>query len=92
MRGLYVERDASPRVGLDCNVTVYAAGREHDFVIEAKGHIERCDLGGIGVKFDEFTPEAFDRLRGLVLAASPNPERIEEELERHLGVLDRNSS
>ncbi len=85
MRGLLLASDATPPVGLPCNVTVYLAGREHRILIEVKGQIARCENGGIGVRFVAFSHDAFDNLRDVLLFAALDPDVIEDEITRYLG-------
>ena len=79
-----LSRDDDRRLGTNCDVVLYPAGREHGFVIEIEGSIARFEDGGIGVRFNDFCYEAFGRLWTMVAASAEDGNKIDDEVDKHL--------
>jgi len=89
MRGLFVPTDHTMPEGSACQARIFLGGRDHGITLEVKGQVTRCTDGGIGIRFDEISYEAFQHLQKIVLFSSGNSEVIENELGSHLGLSPR---
>ena len=89
LRGLFMPTDRSVPVGSACDVTVHLGGRDRGLALEIKGEVARCEEGGVGIRFDEITYEAFQHLQKIVFFGSSDPDTIENEMGTHLGLRPR---
>lgn len=89
MRGLFLPSDHEVAVGSACDVTIYLGGRDSGLSLDVKGEVARCADGGIGIRFDEISYEAFQHLQKIVRFSSGDSEMIEDELGSHLGLGPR---
>ncbi len=85
MRGLFVVTDDRLPLGQACRVTIHldAPGGEHGIAVAAR--VTRETTEGFAVEFSEIPIEDYEHIRKLVLYNSEQADRIEEELDRHLG-------
>jgi len=86
MRGLFVVTDDRLPSGEACSVTIHL-GESHR--IGLSGHVRRTTAEGFAVEFSSIPIEDYEHLRNLVLYNSEQAERIEAELDEHLGPRDR---
>lgn len=82
---LPVDRHFEP--GTQCSVRIYMLGAMSELSVEVKGVVVRCGEGTVAVKFTEVSPDSLFHLQHIVLYNSIDTDLIEEELERHPGLL-----
>jgi hypothetical protein len=56
-------------------------------LITVKGSIVRCKNNQIAVNFTKIDPESLFHLQRIALYNSPEPEKVEEEIKEHPGIL-----
>lgn len=90
MKGLFLlTKDRLP-VGTTCRTVLYLVECGSPLSIEVTAKVVRTEEDGMAIEFLEILePECFEYLRNLVLYNSPNPERVEKELDSHIGLRPR---
>jgi len=58
-----------------------------DLGVEVYGEIIRSDGESVGVRFTRISPENLFHLQNLVRFNAPDPDRIDEEISEHPGLL-----
>ncbi len=92
MRGLFVVTHDRLPSGEACRVTIHldAPGGNHHIAVS--GHVRRATAEGFAVEFSEIPIEDYEHLRNLVLYNADQADRIEEELDEHLGLKCRSTA
>jgi len=58
-----------------------------DLGIEVYGEIVRCDGESVNVRFHRITPESLFHLQNLIRFNAPDPDRVEDEISEHPGLV-----
>ncbi|MCL2459584.1 MAG: PilZ domain-containing protein [Desulfobulbus sp.] len=75
------------RVGAACRFWLPLKATTPEQGVEVFGEIVRCSGQAIGVRFTKITPENLFHLQNLIRFNAPDPDRIEDEISRHPGLL-----
>ena len=89
MRGVYVVTHIKPPLGTPCNVFIRLADTSNVLSLQISGSIARHDRDGVGVRLDVLAFEAFQHLSRIVLLNSDDPDEVEAEMDRHVGLRPR---
>jgi hypothetical protein len=87
LNGLFVRSEDGLPVGSRCHVTLTLGDGASR--IEVAAEVAHAERGGMGIAFDEMEPDSFAHLKRLVLFNARDPDRVEAEIENHLGFKDR---
>ena len=87
MSGIFLISPEKLPAGSECQVAIFLEARENQERIEARGKVIRIDDAGMAIHFEEIIgPESYHHLRNLVLYNAPNAEKMEKEIEDHIGI------
>ena len=89
LRGFYMFTDERLPLGAPCEAKLYLGTTEEPLVLTIKGSIARHDKTGMGVEFAEMDLDTYHHLRNLVLYNAADPNQIQQEFSRHLGLHHR---
>lgn len=89
LKGLFLQCEPQPTVGVTCAATLHFAGRDVDLRIETVGRVVRADEGGIGIEFSAVNSGGLDHLKNLVLYNSNEPDAVMREFNTHVGIRPR---
>ncbi len=92
MGGLFLISPEKLTVGSDCQVVIFLEDPKRQGRITARGKTVRVTEEGMAIHFEEIIgPESYHHLRNLVLYNAPDAERLEKEIEDHIGVKPKKS-
>ena len=88
MNGVYVVCDDALPVGAECSISIRLSENEGGPAITATGKAIRTgnDPSGFAMEFTEIDLESYEHLRQLVMLNSQDPDKVEKELNQHLGL------
>ena len=86
MKGLFVEGKVDWPIGTECEIHLILEGRNPPVEINVKGKVQRITEKGMGMSFTEVGLEAYEHLHNLVMLNTDDPEKVEQELNNHLGL------
>ena len=89
LKGVFVNCDSDWPVGTECEIHLYLDGQEPLIDITVKGRVQRLTERGMGLLFTEVSLDAYEHLHSLVLLNTQDPERVEDEFKKHLGLKKR---
>ncbi len=78
---------ATPIVGSPCRVAIFLSGANSEPSIRVEGEIVRADSGQIAVKFTAIDPDSLFHLQNIILHNSQDPDKVEEEISNHPGLV-----
>jgi len=70
-----------------CTVKINLGSSDDGPVVKVGGHIFRSGEGSLAIKFTSIDPDSLYHLQNIARFNAPDPERIEEELEKHPGLI-----
>lgn len=73
--------------GTECSLLISLNPADRRMNVEVGGEVVRCDDGVTGIKFTSITPEALIHLQNIIRYNAADPDRIEEEIDEHPGLL-----
>jgi hypothetical protein len=82
---LPIHADLSPDT--PCFLIIKLGMSENDISIKIEGKIIRSDHGDVAVKFTGIDPESLFHLQMLARYNSQNPEKVEDEIKKHPGIV-----
>jgi hypothetical protein len=92
MSGVFLISPEKLPAGSECQVAIFLEARENQERIEARGRVVRITDEGMAIHFEEIIgPESYHHLRNLVLYNAPNAEKVEKEIESHIGIKPKKS-
>ncbi|MDR2549730.1 MAG: PilZ domain-containing protein [Desulfobulbus sp.] len=74
-------------LGVACRFWLPFEAASPELGVEVFGEIVRCDGETVGVRFTKITPESLFHLQNLIRFNSSDPDRIDDEISRHPGLL-----
>ncbi len=74
-------------VGTECSVMIVLNQADRKQNVEVSGEVVRTDGEKVSVKFTGIDPENLNHLQNILRYNAPDPDRIEEEIERHPGLI-----
>lgn len=87
MGGLFLISPEKLPVGADCQVDILLEDPTRQDRITARGKTVRVAEEGMAIHFQEIIgPESYHHLRNLVLYNAPDAEKVEKEIEDHIGI------
>jgi len=89
LNGVLLLTDQIKPVGSICSVHILL-GDESPIVIRAEGEVARSNPAGMAVRFRAIEMDSLRHMRNLVLYNASEPEVVEQEFSRHLGIGRRN--
>ncbi len=85
MNGLFAVASRSFPVGTPCEIVVHLGSAEPERIV-VRGRVARVAEHGFAVTFDEIDIASYDHLQNLVRYNAPDLNRVERELNQHLGL------
>ena len=73
--------------GTECSLLIVLNPADRRMNVEIGGEVVRSDGNVVGVKFTSIEPEALIHLQNIVRYNSPDPDRIEAEIDEHPGLV-----
>lgn len=73
--------------GTPCQVEILLNEEDPEMIVSVDGEIIRQEHGMIAVKFIRIDPDSLFHLRNIIRYNSSDPDQIEEEIEKHPGLL-----
>lgn len=73
-------------IGESCEVRIYLNGASSQLYVCIHGKIVRHDDDGVGVEFTQIDPDSLFHLKNIIRFNAPNPDQIDDELERRPGL------
>ena len=88
MKGVYVVCDDALPAGTECRIAIRLSETEEGPVITARGKAIRggTEPPGFAMEFSEVDLESYEHLRQMVMLNSQEPEKVEKEINEHLGL------
>ena len=88
MKGVYVVCDEELPAGAECRIAIRLSESDEGPVITARGEVIRADAepSGFAVEFSEVDLESYEHLRKMVMLNSSEPDKVEKEINEHLGL------
>jgi c-di-GMP-binding flagellar brake protein YcgR len=74
-------------VGSECKIAIVLEQTPHDLRVEVTGEIVRSDAETVGIKFTRINPDDLIHLQNIIRYNAENPDKIDEEIRRHPGLL-----
>lgn len=75
------------QTGAPCRLWLPLEPADPKLGVEVFGEISRCGGGTVSVRFTRIDPESLFHLQNIIRYNSVDPERIEEEIKEHPGLL-----
>lgn len=73
--------------GTECSLLIILNPADRQMNVEAGGVVVRSEGGVVGIKFTAIEPQALVHLQNIIRYNSPDPDRIEEEIAEHPGLV-----
>lgn len=70
-----------------CTLKIILGETEEGPVVRVGGHIFRSEAGTVAIKFTSIDPDSLYHLQNIARFNSPDPDRVEKELEKHPGLI-----
>ena len=86
MKGLFVAGKTDWSIGTECEIHLILDGQDPPVGINVKGRVQRITEKGMGMLFTEVGLDAYEHLHNLVMLNTDDPEKVEQELNSHLGL------
>jgi len=80
-----LEVDAAP--DMPCNMVICLGSADSELTIRTSGRIIRSVKGEVAVQFIGVDPDSLFHLQMLARYNSPEPEKVEEEIRKHPGIV-----
>ncbi len=74
-------------VGAPCRLWLPLEPADPDLGVEVFGEILRCSEGTVSVQFSRIDPESLFHLQNIIRYNAVDPDRIEEEIKEHPGLV-----
>lgn len=85
--GCLIPVEQEVAVGTSVEITIPLAENISIEKIQVSGSVVRCEEGFLAVRFEQITPPSLNHLQKLILYNSSDPEKIEEEIKEHPGLV-----
>jgi len=73
--------------GTDCTLLIVLNPADRTMNVEVVGEVVRSMKGVVGIRFNSIGPEALVHLQNIIRYNAPDPDRIEEEIGKHPGLV-----
>ncbi|MEW6218983.1 MAG: PilZ domain-containing protein [Thermodesulfobacteriota bacterium] len=80
IKGLLVLGAVGPRVGDQCDVTLFLSGTTSELTVRVKGVVARVEGDNLGVSFREIDLDSFFHLKNIVYFNAEDPDQVDQEL------------
>lgn len=74
-------------VGTECGLLIILNPADRHMNVEVNGQVIRSRGGVCGIRFTSIGPEALVHLQNIIRYNAPDPDRIEEEIDQHPGIV-----
>lgn len=85
--GCQLEVGEELATGTECSLLIILNPADRRMNVEVSGRVIRSEGGVSGIKFTSIGPEALVHLRNIIRYNAPDPDRIEEEIDQHPGIV-----
>ena len=89
VKGLYLVTDDRFPLGVRCQVALLLGEQANPLRVVAEGKIAHIDDSGMGIELTGMDVDSFNHMCRLVLYNSMDSDRVEQELDNHLGIKRR---
>lgn len=84
--GCLLELETGLPVGSECEVAIHLMGNDPDFSVHIQGTLQRSETGQTAIRFNSIDPDSLFHLRKILQYNAPDPDAMEEEIERRPGI------
>ncbi len=85
--GCLVPLEAEVIEGTRCTITIRLAGGLGNTPVNVSGEVVRHDKDYVAIKFTKIGPEDLYHLQNLIRYNAPDPDKIEDEINKHPGLF-----
>jgi len=85
--GCLLETPERWAVGASCRFWLPLEPTDPALGVEVFGEIARCDGETVSVRFTRIDPQSLFHLQNIIRYNAPDPDRIEDEISDHLGLV-----
>ncbi len=78
---------AQPESGTICTVKIFLEGVSSELSINIEGKVLRSDPGAVIVQFVRIDPDSLYHLQNIIRYNAPDPDAVEEEINKHPGLI-----
>jgi hypothetical protein len=79
--------DEPVETGMPCRIEILLEGSSSELIIYVAGEIIRNAPDGIAIQFTRIDPDSLFHLQNILRFNAPNPESIEDEINRYPGLF-----
>ncbi len=73
--------------GTECTLRIVLNPADRRLNVDVDGHIVRANDGMVGVQFTSIGPDALSHLQNIIRYNSPDPDKIESEIDERPGLV-----
>lgn len=73
--------------GTECSLLIVLNPADRRMNVETDGEVVRSQGGVLGIRFTSISPEALVHLQNIIRYNSPDPDRVEQEIDQHPGLV-----
>jgi hypothetical protein len=85
--GCQLDLGESIKEGTECSLLIILNPADSRMNVEVGGEVIRVQGNVAGIKFTSIEPEALVHLQNIIRYNSPDPDRIEDEIDEHPGLV-----
>lgn len=85
--GCQLDIDVELASGTECTLLIILNPADRRMNVKVDGHVARTEDGAVGVKFTSIEPDALTHLQNIIRYNSPDPDKIEDEIDEHPGLV-----
>jgi hypothetical protein len=85
--GCQLEVGEDLAAGTQCSLLIILNPADRRMNVEVSGQVIRSRGGVCGIKFISIAPEALVHLQNIIRYNAPDPDRIEDEIDQHPGIV-----
>ncbi len=85
--GCQLDLGESLEKGTECSLLIVLNPADRRMNVEVGGEVVRVQGNIAGIKFTSIEPEALVHLQNIIRYNAPDPDRIEEEIDEHPGLV-----
>lgn len=74
-------------LGTECSLLIVLNPADRSMNVEVGGEVARYENGTAGIRFTSISPEALVHLQNIIRYNAPDPDRIEDEIADHPGLV-----
>lgn len=85
--GCLLQIDSDMEAGSRCSITIRLSERDDAVSVRVQGEVVRSVSGMLALKFVQIDPDSLFHLRNIIRYNAEDTRKVEEEIEKHPGIL-----